>query len=99
MNLDTKQEGIMAKSNKNHDGTVLIQFYLDKEDTAKLDAKVKERGYSSRTEWFREQVRNTINDKPLRDTILAAVKEAMLMPAAASALRYEKAVQESQARQ
>ena len=49
-------------SDKNHANEAKILFWLDKELVSKLDEALKKMGYKSRAEWFRENVRDIIEE-------------------------------------
>jgi metal-responsive CopG/Arc/MetJ family transcriptional regulator len=51
-------------SDNKHTGQTKFTAWVDIVQLQKLDDKIKELGYTSRTEWFREKMRETINDKP-----------------------------------
>lgn len=57
------QKGVAMSDNK-HTGQTKFTAWVDIVQLQKLDDKIKELGYTSRTEWFREKMRETINDKP-----------------------------------
>ena len=49
-------------SNATHDNQTKLQFWIDNELLEKLDKIITHYGYTSRTEWLREQIRVEIKD-------------------------------------
>ena len=50
----------MAKSDNAHTGLQQLTFWVDPEQVKKLDIIISDYGYTSRAEWFREQLREEI---------------------------------------
>ncbi|MFR8116918.1 MAG: hypothetical protein ACLVAK_07950 [Clostridia bacterium] len=53
--------------NKNHNEEVRHQYWINKKISKKFDIALKHEGYTSRVEWYREQIRNLV--KNIKDKI------------------------------
>lgn len=50
-------------SDKNHTNEIKHQYWIDEEMSKKLEKKLENLGYKNRSEWYREQVRKTLEKK------------------------------------
>lgn len=54
---------MVRQSTDTHAGKTKLVVWLENDELAKFDAALKEQGYTTRAEWFREKVRETTRVK------------------------------------